>query len=179
MSLWRINRTGPVLNTRLTRRRVVVKFTRVVGEDSSKYHRPKSPSGSRTSLRKVSGPNALRIKISSGPASPGRPRTHRKVLDLPTSEHRAIGEHQNFLGRFFIGLIKFNDPSCQPAVNPELAEGKEEELEILPSPEGGVIVLAPEKGSAFLPPLISRLAVNGVGRLARWVHVRQGSSWYN
>jgi hypothetical protein len=76
----------------LTRRRVVVKFMRVVGEDSSKYHRPKSPSGSRTSLRKVSGPNALRIKISSGPASPGRPRTHRKVLDLPTSEVRNSGD---------------------------------------------------------------------------------------
>ncbi|KAH0816991.1 hypothetical protein GEV33_005800 [Tenebrio molitor] len=57
----------------------------VVGEDSSKYHRPKWPSGSRTSLRKVSGPNALRIKISSGPARPGRPRTHRKVPGLPYS----------------------------------------------------------------------------------------------
>ncbi|KAH0811545.1 hypothetical protein GEV33_011246 [Tenebrio molitor] len=62
-----------------------LKFTRVVEEDSSKYHRPKSPSGSTTSLRKVSGPNSLRIKISSGPASPGRPRTHRKVPNLPTS----------------------------------------------------------------------------------------------
>jgi hypothetical protein len=30
--------------------------------------------------------------------------------------------------------------SCRPAVNPELAEGKEEELDILPSLEGGVIV---------------------------------------
>jgi hypothetical protein len=69
-------------------------------------------------------------------------------------------------------MIKFNDPSCQPAVNPELAEGKEEELDILPSPEGGVIVLASEKGSAFHPLIISRLAVNGVRRLARWVHVK-------
>jgi hypothetical protein len=56
-------------------------------------------------------------------------------------------------------------------VNPELAEGKEEELDVLPSPEGGVIVLASEKGSAFHPLIISRLAVNGVGRLARWVYV--------
>jgi hypothetical protein len=39
------------------------------------------------------------------------------------------------------------------------------------------MVLASEKGSAFHPLIISRLAVNGVGRLARWVHVKQGSSW--
>ncbi|KAJ3620503.1 hypothetical protein MTP99_004447 [Tenebrio molitor] len=83
------------------------------------------------------------------------------MAPLADTMHRAIGEHQNFLGPFFIGLIKFNDSSCRPAVNPELAEGKEEELDILPSPEGGVIVLASEKG------------------LARWVHVKQGSSWYN
>jgi hypothetical protein len=35
----------------------------------------------------------------------------------------------------------------------------------------------PEKGSAFHPLIISRLAVNGIERLARWVHVKQGSSW--
>ncbi|KAH0821007.1 hypothetical protein GEV33_001784 [Tenebrio molitor] len=68
------------------------------------------------------------------------------------------------------------DSSCRSAVNPELAERKEEELDILPSPEGGVIVLTSEKGSAFHPLIISRLAVNGVRRLARWVHVKQGRS---
>jgi hypothetical protein len=36
-----------------------MKFIRVVGEDSSKYRRPKSPSGSRTSLGKVSKPNVF------------------------------------------------------------------------------------------------------------------------
>jgi hypothetical protein len=50
-----------------------------------------------------------------------------------------------------MGLIKFNDSSCRPAVNLELTEAKEEELDILPSPEGGVIVLASKKGSAFHP----------------------------
>jgi hypothetical protein len=56
------------------------------------YHRPKSPSGSATSLRQVPGPNALRIMFSSSPASPGRPRTHRKVSDLPPSQVRNSGE---------------------------------------------------------------------------------------
>ncbi|KAH0820265.1 hypothetical protein GEV33_002526 [Tenebrio molitor] len=38
---------------------------------------------------------------------------------------------------------------------------------------------ASEKESAFHPLIILRLAANGVGRLARWVHVQQGSSWYD
>ncbi|KAH0811604.1 hypothetical protein GEV33_011188 [Tenebrio molitor] len=42
-----------------------------------------------------------------------------------TSSASSYRQHQNFLRRFFIGLITFNDPSCQPAVNPELGEGKE------------------------------------------------------
>ncbi|KAH0817007.1 hypothetical protein GEV33_005784 [Tenebrio molitor] len=118
------------------RRDDVVEFSRVVGDDSSKYNipPPKSPSGSRTSLRKVPDRTFLRIRISSSPVSPGRPPTHRKVPDLPTSKsvaHRAIGGHHNFLRRFFIGLKKFFDSSCRPAVNPELTEGKGEEFSVL------------------------------------------------
>jgi hypothetical protein len=48
-------------------------------------------------------------------------------------------------------LIKFNDSSCRPAVNPELADGKGEELDILTLIRGRCNRLASEKG----PPYIS------------------------
>jgi hypothetical protein len=58
------------------RRDDVVEFTRAVGDDSSKYHRP-----NRQADQGLPGPDRtlLRIRISANPVSPGRPRTHRKV----------------------------------------------------------------------------------------------------
>ncbi|KAH0809572.1 hypothetical protein GEV33_013219 [Tenebrio molitor] len=105
----------------------------------------------------------LWIKISSGPGSPGRTLFIHSFTVSAGSD--LVSEHHNFMRRFFIGLIKFNDSSCRPAVNPEPGEGKGEELDILTLTGGRCNRLASEKGSAFHPLIFSRFAVNGVGRL--------------
>ncbi|KAH0820272.1 hypothetical protein GEV33_002519 [Tenebrio molitor] len=74
-----------------TEREIIVTFCRWCWPTRRrKVPPPKSPSGSRTSLRKVPNRTLLRIRISSGPVSPGRPWTHRKVPDLPTSKSGAV-----------------------------------------------------------------------------------------
>jgi hypothetical protein len=102
------------------RRDDVVEFTRAVGDDSSKYHRPNRQADQglhygRFQTERFCGSGSRRVlPVHVVPGLTGRCRIYHY-----------------FLRRYFIGLKKFIDSSYRPAVNPELAEGKGEEFGVL------------------------------------------------
>jgi hypothetical protein len=63
---------------------------------------------------------------------------------------------------------------CRPAVNPELAEGREEELDVLTLTGGRCNRLSPKRGRPFTLLYFRDLLSTAVKIFARWVRVNTG-----